>query len=111
MRRLKPATTHRNVIASFSSRLTDPEVIKLLQTKDHPIWYQYFDHVIRNEKDYFKHLNYILQNPVKHGLTNKMFSYKWSNIHNLIAENGREWMIDCFRQYPVINFQPEGITD
>lgn len=47
--------------------LTDPAVLVSLVAKDAPIWHQYADHVIRDEKDYFCHLNYIHQNPIKHG--------------------------------------------
>lgn len=113
----------RNGIANFSSRdrrlksaitkerITDPEILIALVNKKRPIWYQYVDHVLRNEKDYYKHLNYIHQNPVKHGLVKKMSQYKWSSIHRFVKEKGKEWIIDCFRKYPIIDFQPEGIAD
>jgi len=42
-----------------------PETIPLPRFK----WQKSFhDHIIRNERDYFNHLNYIYINPVKHGL-------------------------------------------
>ena len=57
------------------------------------------DHVIRDESDYYRHLNYIHQNPVKHGLTKRMTQYQWSSIHDVI---------DSFRRYPIVDFQPVG---
>ena len=98
--------TPTNVVANFNSRLYDPKVIALLKAQDRPIWYQYMDHIIRNEEDYFKHLNYIHQNPVKHGYVKKMTGYKWSSIHRWIKNRGKEFVVDCFRTYSIIDFQP-----
>ena len=80
----------------------------LLQIKPPPVWYQYLDHIIRDEKDLYKHLNYIHQNPVKHGLVKKMRDYKFSSFNNWLKEKGREWMADCFTKYPIIDFEPTG---
>ena len=95
-----------NVIANFNSRLYDPKVIALLKAKAPPIWYQYMDHVIRNDEDYYKHLNYIHQNPVKHGYTQKMTKYKWSSIHEWTKDKGKEFVVDCFKSYSIIDFEP-----
>ena len=102
-RRLKSAITKKRII--------NPEILKILVSKNPPVWHQYADHTIRNEKDYFMHLNYIHQNPVKHGLTKQMSVYKWSSIHKYIKEKGKEWLIDCFRQYPIVDFSAEMSAD
>jgi len=47
---LKSANPTKTGIANFSSRINDPEVLRLLNSKEAPIWYQYFDHSIRNKK-------------------------------------------------------------
>ncbi|MFH1427451.1 MAG: hypothetical protein ABIG60_02895, partial [Patescibacteria group bacterium] len=45
-------------------------------------WQQSFhDHVIRGEKDYHKHLNYIARNCVKHKVCEDEFKYKWSFLN------------------------------
>jgi putative transposase len=45
------------------------------------VWQKRFwDHLIRDEDDYFKHLNYIHYNPVKHGYVKKAFDYPHSSI-------------------------------
>lgn len=97
--------------AITKGRLVNPAVLVSLTARNAPIWYQYCDHVIRNERDYFCHLNYIHQNPIKHGYLKKMNSYEFSSIHKFIREKGGEWIIDCFRKYPIIDFEPEGIVD
>lgn len=70
------------------------------------IWYQYLDHVINGETDFYRHLNYIHQNPVKHGFCKDLLDYKFSSIHKHVKEFGKEWITDCFRKYPIVDFQP-----
>lgn len=109
--RFEPEEYRRLKSAIAKGRITDPEILIALVSKDRPIWYQYIDRTLRNEKDFYMHLNYIHQNPVKHGLVKKMSGYKWSSIHEFIKQKGKEWVVDCFRKYPIIDFQPEGIAD
>lgn len=50
------------------------------------VWqHRFWDHIIRNEDDLKKHLDYIHYNPVKHGLTRSPFEYKHSSIHDFLA--------------------------
>lgn len=106
-RGLKSANTE-NVIAKFISRINNPYVLILLAMRESPIWYQYLDHIIRDDNDYFKRLNYIHQNPVKHNYVSKMTTYPWSSIHEWIKKRGKEFIIDCFRKYPIVDFNPAG---
>jgi putative transposase len=47
------------------------------------IWQKRFwDHLIRDEEDYYQHLNYIHYNPVKHGYVKNVFDYPHSSITN-----------------------------
>lgn len=114
-RKLKSATTDSDVSANFNSLpnvlaqfIAHPDVLVLLTSQETPIWYQYMDHIIRNETDYYKHLNYIHQNSVKHGLTKRLTEYKWSSIHTWIKNKGKEFVVDCFHRYPIRDFQPLG---
>ena len=51
------------------------------------VWqHRFWDHIIRNEDDLKKHLDYIHYNPVKHGLTRSPFEYEHSSIQNYLAE-------------------------
>ncbi len=46
------------------------------------IWQRRFwDHIIRNEADMRRHLDYIHFNPVKHGLVHRPFHWNLSSIH------------------------------
>ena len=47
------------------------------------IWqYGFWDHVIRDEKDMNRHMDYIHFNPVKYGYVKKPFKWLHSSIHN-----------------------------
>lgn len=43
---------------------------------------EYYDYVIRNEKDMIKHLEYIFNNPVKRGLVESPEKYAWSSANS-----------------------------
>ncbi|MBN1212958.1 MAG: transposase [candidate division Zixibacteria bacterium] len=52
------------------------------------LWqYRFWDHVIRDEEDLSRHLDYIHYNPVKHGLTSNPHEYCHSSLH-LFREQG-----------------------
>jgi hypothetical protein len=50
---------------------------------------EYYDYVIRNEKDMIRHLQYIHNNPVKRGLVDTTEKYIWSSA-NSVFENDLE---------------------
>jgi len=111
-------------IANFSSRLSaakrekiekliklgNLDLAKVLlafylpQHFDIPFWYQYVDRVIRNEKDFYGHFNYIHQNCVKHELAKKVGEYDFSSYNDWLRQEGREWMKGVLEQYPVVDF-------
>jgi hypothetical protein len=43
---------------------------------------EYYDYVIRNEKDLMMHLSYIHGNPVKRGLVESLDKYMWSSANS-----------------------------
>jgi len=67
------------------------------------IWWNYFDHVIRDEADFYKHLNYIHQNPIKHGLS-RNFDFKFSSYGSWLKKKGLEYLNQSFEKYPVVDF-------
>ena len=67
------------------------------------IWWNYYDHIIRDEADFFKHLNYIHQNPIKHGLS-KGIGYPFSSYNAWVQKKGKEYLDDAFARYPIVDF-------
>ena len=46
------------------------------------VWQKrFYEHTIRNEKDLYLHLDYILQNPVKHGYVENADHWKYSSFY------------------------------
>ena len=80
------------------------ELNKLLTTPKVKRWYQYWDEGIRDERGFWMRMNYIHQNPVKHGYVQRMKDYKFSSYHNYLSRYGKEWVRSCFEQYPIISF-------
>jgi putative transposase len=46
--------------------------------------HRFFDHVIRNDEDMARHLDYIHFNPIKHGLTNKPEAWPHSSYMDFV---------------------------
>jgi len=60
------------------------------------IWQsRFWDHIIRDQDDLNKHIDYIHYNPVKHGYVRDPFAWQESSIHDFL-KNGlytRDWCI------------------
>ena len=79
-------------------------VNKLDCVRDRKVFQNYWDHCIRDEKDYYKHFNYIHHNPIKHGYKKEMEGYKFSSYNEWVSKYGVEWMESCFKLYPITDF-------
>ncbi len=58
------------------------------------IWQRRFwEHTIRDERDFENHFHYIHFNPVKHGLVEEVSDWKWSSFHRFLREGiyERDW--------------------
>ncbi|AQT91442.1 transposase [Enterobacter roggenkampii] len=51
------------------------------------IWQpRFWEHTIRNEEDYRRHVDYIYVNPLKHGYVGKVSDWPYSTFHRDVAE-------------------------
>jgi putative transposase len=49
------------------------------------IWQRrYWEHLIKDEKDYQAHMDYVHINPIKHGLVSKVIDWPYSTFHHLV---------------------------
>ncbi len=74
--------------AGFSRQIPKTETIsKSRRMKgERGIWQRrYWEHLIRDERDYENHVNYIHNNPVKHGYVEGATHWPHSSIHKFIA--------------------------
>lgn len=68
------------------------------------VWYKYSDRKVRSERHYWTCLHYILMNPVKHEFVKQIEDWEWSCYHQVLAEQGRQWIDDLRRDYPLHDF-------
>lgn len=51
------------------------------------IWQRRFwEHTIRDEKDFNNHIDYIHYNPLKHGLVTHLSDWQWSSFHKYVEK-------------------------
>jgi len=51
------------------------------------IWqYRFWDRIMRDQEDLSKHIDYIHYNPVRHGLTDNPFGWKYSSASDYLKE-------------------------
>ncbi len=58
------------------------------------IWQRrYWEHLIRDERDFAAHMDYVHINPVKHGLVSRVADWPHSTFHRLVKEDvyPRDW--------------------
>jgi putative transposase len=70
------------------------------QTGHRRVWYRYSDQVIRDQDHFYRALNYIHVNPVKHGYTGDLYAWPWSSVHSYYESLGREWLRAQWTAHP-----------
>ena len=64
-----------------------PQSVSRIKRNELPIWQRrYWEHKIRDDDDYRRHVDYIHFNPVKHGYVKKAVDYPWSSFHHYVRE-------------------------
>jgi len=81
----------RNIKRTFTASIPQeqrPIVFASRQRKqEQAIWQRRFwEHRIRDEKDFNQHIDYIHYNPVKHGKVTRPIDWSYSSIHRFIRE-------------------------
>lgn len=59
------------------------------------IWQvRFWEHIIRDARDFKMHLDYIHLNPVKHGLASRPADWPWSSFHRYVkaGEYEADWL-------------------
>ena len=59
---------------------------------------------MRSERHYFTTLNYIHNNPVKHGYVDKWGDWPCSSYHWYLENKGRDWLLELWHEFPVLNY-------
>jgi putative transposase len=85
--------------AGFSRSLLMTEAISASRRKkgERGIWQRRFwEHRIRDEEDFARHVDYIHWNPVKHGHVQRAIDWPWSSIHRYVRQGDlpTEWGVE-----------------
>jgi putative transposase len=79
----------KNIKMMFSKRLPADEALSETQARlnERGIWQRrYWEHTIRNERDYEAHVDYCHINPVKHGLVTAVRDWPFSTFHRYVQK-------------------------
>ncbi len=107
---------HYHMLVMIQDSFRIPEIIRKLHGRvghdinlldgvsQRKVWHNYWDSCISNEKDWWKHFNYIHQNPIKHGYVREMIDWTYSSYSYYLRAKGEEWLMDAFLRYPIIDF-------
>jgi putative transposase len=90
------ATRWMLIKSGFSRRLTGGErrSQSRIRKGERGIWQRrYWEHLVRDDRDYEQHVDYVHFNPVKHGYVHRAADWAHSSIHRYIAAGmvGRDW--------------------
>ncbi|MCP4570437.1 MAG: transposase [FCB group bacterium] len=84
------STIMQRIKLSFSRRYRDR-----LSIKSQRVWQpRFWDHIIRDQSDMNRHIDYIHFNPVKHALADSPFEWEFSTIHKFRQHGyyeNRDW--------------------
>lgn len=76
--------------SAFSRRLppgSPPRAPSRAAKGEREVWQRrYWEHLIRDDEDYARHVEYIHYNPVKHGLAESPKDWPWSSFHDYVGK-------------------------
>ena len=81
------STRWRLIKSGFSRALPQTEYRCKVRraTGERGIWQRhYWEHVIRNDADYQRHVDYVHRNPVKHGWVQRVSDWPYSTFHRYV---------------------------
>lgn len=73
---------------AFAKRLpiTETRTVNQQRRRERDIWQRrYWEHLIRDERDYQRHFDYIHVNPLKHGYVERLEDWPYSSFHRAMA--------------------------
>ena len=95
---VKPISEIMHAVNSYTAMLINRDMDKRVKMKI--FQRRFWDEVIRNVDMYWQKVSYILFNPYREGLVrNPMDDYKYSNVHEWIAREGEQFVMDLFSRH------------
>jgi putative transposase len=78
----------RRIKGHFSTSLIRKgATVKRHSNGDNALWQRRFwEHTVRSDDDFARHVDYIHFNPVKHGLVSRVFDWPYSSFHRYVRQ-------------------------
>jgi putative transposase len=77
---------------------------KVIGAPNGRVWqYRFWDHAIRNERDFEAHFHYVHYNPTKHGYCKRPYDYRHSSMRNFMDIYDPDWAMKE-NDYHAVNF-------
>ncbi len=73
---------------------------QLDDTPGRKVWYQYWDTLLTYQRSYLARLNYVNQNPVKHGLAKNAEAYRWCSAR-WFAQNAPPAFVTSVQRFKI----------
>lgn len=68
------------------------------------VWHRFSDRRIRGDIHFYRTINYIHANPVKHGYVNNSNGWPWSSLRGYEEKYGREELVRWWKDYPITGY-------
>ena len=68
------------------------------------VFYRAADRRIRSERHFWATLNYIHQNPVRHGYAERWTDWPWSSLPDFVREQGLQEAERILQAYPILDY-------
>ncbi len=93
-------STDRNLPSGPSLPKTESRSASRRRSGERSIWQRRFwEHTLRDEGDFARHVDYVHFNPVKHGYVNRAIDWPWSSIHRFVKNKilSEDWSADPWK--------------
>ncbi len=67
------------------------------------VWYRFADRRLRDEAHFYRALNYVHVNPVRHGYVEDPYEWPCSSLHSYYEVCGRDWLRDKWKAHPPVD--------
>ncbi|HKO96139.1 MAG TPA: transposase [Pyrinomonadaceae bacterium] len=68
------------------------------------IWFNCLDRLIRSHRHFWATMNYIHNNPVKHGYVDRWQDWIWSSGPEFLERMGYERTLQIWREFPILDY-------
>lgn len=77
----------RRIKSLFTRQVAATEGIKASRKGEYALWQRRFwEHTVRDEDDFARHVDYIHFNPVKHGHASRVSEWPYSSFHRYVRQ-------------------------